>query len=426
MILTTHAPADSVTATAAALAVVGAVTVAATLSFWWLTGIGARVETGGDYEAVYEPVARAILTQGRPLTPDGAPATRYPPGYPLVLAAGFWASAHTGIDEATIRAGLALAAMAGSSMFLFLMARTIWPRQASFVAPALWTSCPLVLWMSGIESSEPTFFVLFFAACYAAWIGVVRRRPTVWLAVAGVLLGAAMMVRPVAIAVGALLAAGVWADWRRDRPARVRLAGVALVLIGNLLVVAPWIGWLHQRTGRFVPLSDGAAPSMRDGLTFAINLKGYRAGTPVPSGVAAAMRDIQADYHDLRSPADVGRAVWGQLQERPVAVGELFLLKAARSWYGTDSHQREGAVAAILLVYLVPVIVGTFVAWQAGADARRLAVGIAAIVLYFWAMTVLVLSIVRYMLPALGLLFVLAPGAVVASGQRFRPAAAGG
>jgi len=34
------------------------------------------------------------------------------------------------------------------------------------------------------------------------------------------------------------------------------------------------------------------------------------------------------------------------------------------------------------------------------------------LILYFWGMTTLVLSILRYMLPALALLFILAPGSV--------------
>jgi hypothetical protein len=43
--------------------------------------------------------------------------------------------------------------------------------------------------------------------------------------------------------------------------------------------------------------------------------------------------------------------------------------------------------------------------WQGAAGGRRWLVVSGMLVLYYWGMTVLVLSIVRYMLPAVGLLF---------------------
>ena len=51
-----------------------------------------------------------------------------------------------------------------------------------------------------------------------------------------------------------------------------------------------------------------------------------------------------------------------------------------------------------------------------------------AVVVYSWAMTVVVLSIVRYMMPAIGLLFVFLPAlgspqAAGDSGRRLEPAA---
>jgi hypothetical protein len=57
-----------------------------------------------------------------------------------------------------------------------------------------------------------------------------------------------------------------------------------------------------------------------------------------------------------------------------------------------------------------------------GGASRALALGVGALVVYFWAMTVVVLSIVRYMVPAMALLFLLLPGLM--AGRARRPTSA--
>jgi hypothetical protein len=94
---------------------------------------------------------------------------------------------------------------------------------------------------------------------------------------------------------------------------------------------------------------------------------------------------------------------------RPVAVVKLFLLKAARSWYGTDSRRLETPLMLLQLAYLALILWVTRVSWQLGGTARKLTVSIWLIAFYFWGMTIVALSISRYMLPAMGLLFTLLP-----------------
>jgi hypothetical protein len=60
--------------------------------------------------------------------------------------------------------------------------------------------------------------------------------------------------------------------------------------------------------------------------------------------------------------------------------------------------------------YLILSVWASYVAWRAGALQRRLVISVWGIALYFWGMTTLALPIARYMVPAMGLLFLLAPG----------------
>ena len=60
--------------------------------------------------------------------------------------------------------------------------------------------------------------------------------------------------------------------------------------------------------------------------------------------------------------------------------------------------------------FLLLIAAGAFACCRRGGAARRLTIAIGWIVLYCWLMTTTVLSIQRYMVPAMGLLFVLIPG----------------
>ena len=88
---------------------------------------------------------------------------------------------------------------------------------------------------------------------------------------------------------------------------------------------------------------------------------------------------------------------------------KLIAMKAARSWYATDSGRFQIPILAIQLVTMGLILLSTRAAWTSGGPQRLLACGIWGVIAYFWGMTVLVLSIARYMVPAIGLAFLLLP-----------------
>jgi hypothetical protein len=156
-------------------------------------------------------------------------------------------------------------------------------------------------------------------------------------------------------------------------------------------------------------LSSGGVPSIRDGLTYGVNAKGFRQVGGVPADVAELMNDIQAHYGELNSLGDIAAIMGKELRVRPVAVVRLFLLKAVRSWYGTDSRRLETLLMLLQLIYLTLILWATKISWELGGKARKLTVSVWLIAFYFWGMTIMALSISRYMLPAMGLLFTLLP-----------------
>jgi hypothetical protein len=132
----------------------------------------------------------------------------------------------------------------------------------------------------------------------------------------------------------------------------------------------------------------------------------------LPPDLEGMLQDIYARRDEMRSVGGVVGVTLEEARERPLALVKLLGLKAARSWYATDSNRLEQATLLLQGLYLALILGGTWAAARRPGVSRRAALLVWALALYFWAMTVLVVPLLRYMLPVMGLLFVLAPGAL--------------
>jgi 4-amino-4-deoxy-L-arabinose transferase-like glycosyltransferase len=386
--------------------------VVCTLVFWMVLPPAYRVSESSDFSGFYEPVAKRVLAGDGVTVESGAVAMRYPPGYPLVLAAAIGAGSVVGLSEERALDLLALACVAVSSLLLHLIARDVWTGWSALAPSVAWSTYPLALWLTKQPNSELVFTPLLFACAYALWKLTRRARPHVGLAIAtGAFAGAAMLVRPIAVFLP-LLGAGLVLALAKEWPVRSRaITGVSVLAIA-LLVTAPWEVHASRAAGHFVLLSDGGVPTMRDGLTFGVNAaKEYRSGIRLPDAVRTVMISFYAQYDSLRSYGAIARALTAEAARHPVGMVELFALKLVRAWYGTDSQRMESAILIIQLAYVGVLGWACYVAWRAGGERRRLVIIVTSITVLFWCMSVLALPLVRYMMPAIGLSFALLPAA---------------
>jgi Dolichyl-phosphate-mannose-protein mannosyltransferase len=396
---------------------------AATLNVVSAGFFSASGNENSDFSGFYEPVARSILSgSGYPIS--GATSLSYPPGFPLAIAA-----AYAFADAARIPEHLALAAMnalcvGASAVLVFLIARELWDGQSAVGGALAWSTYPLNLWLAKQPNSEVVFLLPYYGAVYLVLrdCGSHGKRVGCYF-LSGLLAGAAMLVRPIAIGLGVTLAVTAWVVTRKTRTAVI--PALAL-LAGTLVAVLPWEAWVYRKTGRVILLSTNGPPSIADGLTYT----GYRPYRVVQSSmpfddVAGLMGRLEAairsDTDSLKSMTSLARQVGPVLAADPGSTVKLLMLKVIRAWYATDSGRREAAVLAIQLVYL-PLLAWSFATcWRLGARQRGLLVVLLVQVLYFWSMTVLGLSIVRYLTPTIGLLFVLVPALVKRSGPIENP-----
>ncbi|MDQ3010056.1 MAG: glycosyltransferase [Acidobacteriota bacterium] len=382
---------------------------AALLTFWRFVPSGPQANENSDYLNYYEPVAQNLAAGKGLVTNDGLPAIHYPPGYPLLLAAAFKLTSWFSLSTETANLGLTLISHLLAAVFIFLLAQKLWADRGAFVAALVWISYPPIVWLTKQPNSEIPFMAVFYGSVFLLWSAYWRRANWQFYVLAGMLGGIAALIRPIGLGAMVMMGLGLMLA-TRGQNLRLRLTLVAFLLFGNLLAIFPWQAWVYARTGRVVLLSNNLVPSIRDGLRFAVNLKKYRQAVPVPEDVRAMMQRIDARYNEMASLSGIAKVVGDEASPQPMALIKLLLIKAARSWYATDSGRREGLILFFQIAYLSLVAVGGWQVWKAGGWARELFIGIGLTLIYFWGMTVLTLSILRYLTPIIGLSFALLPG----------------
>lgn len=380
-----------------------------TIAFWNFMPDSYRANEQTDYFTTYEPEARNFLAGRGFLLPDNSVSTVHPPGYAFLVAGIFALSNWLGVSEELSLSVFAIICMALVSMFVFLLARMLWGVLPGLIASLIWMTYPFALWLTKQPNSELPFMVALYGGLCLFWYALTRRLPARAYFLCGLILGAAMLIRPIALGVGLVLSVIVWFT-RRELSRRTRYLIMSMLLLGSLVMVLPWEAWIYHKTGQVIPLTTNGVNSMRDGVTFAVWTKGYRQESNVSPDILQVMENIRAQQYEISTFGDLRSIMFREFQAHPIAVTKLLLLKLGRSWYGTDSRRLEKPILLIQLGYLVLVAWGAWSAWKRGGYYRAFLMCALLMTVYFWGMTFLALSILRYMVPVVGLLFVLVAG----------------
>lgn len=353
-----------------------------------------------DYRGFYAPLAEN-LALGRGYLVNGNLSLRYPPGFSTYLAPQFYLAQRSSISVASIITATNVLVSSISCLLLFSIAKFVFTEQIAMITTLLWATYPFQLWLVKQPNSEVPFILVFYLAALLYLRGLENAKPA-WFAAAGLFLGIAALIRPIAVLVAVLLAAAFLL--RRQINYRRRSLCSGLLVASFLLAILPWeaVAWSHTR--RLVPLSSGGMPTFLVGLTF--NTKGPKDAAWVPGDAQMLIQRVQQNRASLDNMHNIAGFLMSELRTHPKAALELALLKAARSWYGTDSLLHEGPISAIQLAYLLLIIPGIWVAWRRFPQSRSDILTLILIGFYFWGITVAVLSILRYMVPIMGLLLI--------------------
>lgn len=364
----------------------------------------ARKNDSVDFVQFYDPVARNLLAGQGLVLGRGEFGSTYPPGFPIFLAGAYYIADLLHVTHVAMVLALNVVLMSLAGVLVFATARLFFEREIALFAAILWSTYLFNLWLIKQPNSEVPFIPLLYGGVYClidAWQKQ-RLRSAVACGVLGAL-GA--LVRPIAIALPVVLA--VFLLTRREIAMRKRTMLAAFVLIAFTVTVLPWEADLYLHTGHFPLLSTNGPATILDGLTFTrrSNVQG------IPRGVAELMHRITADQRQLDSSGQIARYLAREAKQHPGAVAELLLLKGARSWFGTDSGSHEKLILLVQCFYLALALAGFRKLYRNRPKNRSCLALFLVLGFYFWAMAVVGLSILRYLVPVMA--YLLIPAAAV-------------
>jgi 4-amino-4-deoxy-L-arabinose transferase-like glycosyltransferase len=274
----------------------------------------------------YDRLAAALADGRGYVNEAGQPTAYYPPGYPAVLGALYWLVGHRPV------AGEALNVVLGAltAGLVYWVGRHVFGSRAGLLAALAFAVFPShILYASQLHSE------VVFTAVYLLSLGLLLTAPPpgeqrwvlFWLA-AGLVAGAAGLIRPVGLS---LLAVAPLALWVRGTSWAALARGTLLAVLAAALVVTPWIVRNAARVG--VPTI-----STNSGLNFWIgNHEGATGGWGWPPAdvFPVISQDLQEqEVHDYRRGFELG---WRFIREQPLDALAL-LPRKAYHLYTDDAH----------------------------------------------------------------------------------------
>ncbi len=370
----------------------------------------------GDSQS-YWTLARAIA-RGEPYR-YGSDETRVfrAPGYPLLLAPVFWLAN----GEPPVFWGRVFSALFGTLAVggVWWLARELFNERAGLLAAAIAAVYPGAIATGALVLSEAPFCPLMLAnlaVWTAAWQAGSPRRAAVLAVCAGLLAGAATLVRPSWILFAPFaLAVGLVAV----KP-RLRQLGIgAGVLVGMAIAMTPW--WIRNArlTGHFVPTTLQVGASLYDGwnpmATGASNMDfvGPFVENQRRRSTASDERSKETFEYSLDRQLRGNALAWAGAH--PDRAARLAGRKFLRMWniWPNEPTLSTWPIRLIVAIAYVPVLVLAI----AGAG-RTICRGWPYIMcwlpaVYFTLLHVVFASSIRYRQPAMLPLIVLAAGFVV-------------
>ena len=403
-----------------AMIVFGTVFVCAAF-FLWAPDSVLNKPCGDCYGGGYVQVAKNFL-EGKGWTDNnGAFATARPPGHSLIIVVLLTISQWTDYPEIYIFWIFNTSMLALSSILLFMIARLVWQDKHAAFIPVVWMTSPFALWFLNQPYSEMPFFSSFFASLLLALFSFRANggRRHLFAFFVGVVSAIAIMIKPVAIGIPILYFV-VLVLTRPGTPWKSHVIYFFALSFGVFLVLAPWSTIVHNKTGEIIVLTNGQLTfnSSMAGITFATEADGDREKLHIPNRVKKLLETIEDELNFDQELAHrnknqttmtnfhrIGKVMWNN----PVAAIQFLGIKITRSWYGTYSHRNEMIAALLQVVYLGAILLSLIRGIRLKLLPNDFLVVSLSITFYYWSMSVLFEPIVRYMIPAIGILYVLLP-----------------
>jgi len=225
---------------------------------------GETLARGDGYTNPLVDIANvARRARGEPTEPS-APASFYPPGYPVFVGGVVWVVWHSPIpDHSVVRTVGALQAVLGtlSVLLAYAIARAAFRgARVALLAAAVVAFYPNLISTTATLQLETVFvFLTLLTVLVMLPVATTDRPASGRLVAAGVLAGLVALVRPtIGLVVVALLVTLVVAR----APTASLLRSVGIILVAMLLALVPWTVRNAVELDAFVPVATGIGPTL--------------------------------------------------------------------------------------------------------------------------------------------------------------------
>lgn len=354
-----------------------------------------------DYLAYYEPITDSLL-QGRGIPFEREFFINIPPGYPILLSVIFTLSQLTGIDKLDLIVGFNIIFTAISSCFLFLIAKEIFNKKIALIASLLWMSYPFNFWFVKNTHTEVPFILLFYTGLWL-FISALKKRNLGFVFFGGLILGLASLTRWISLFLPLPLALLVFFFLKQDSKKRQFLLAI-FFLIGAFLPFFLWETFLLSETGGFLPLFNIGPDNITYGFTSLAESADSEKGV-YADDIRESLERVE-EFRRLNRGVNAFYFLIQEVSKRPLAFLQLIGLKIVRVWYATSKMWWERKILAIQILYLVPGFLGVLFGIKRAKGRIREIIFLLVVIFYFWGMTFLSISILRYMVPVMGLVII--------------------
>ncbi|HWL92967.1 MAG TPA: glycosyltransferase family 39 protein [Phycisphaerae bacterium] len=338
------------------------------------------------------------------------------PLYPLILAI----APLFGLDDAPVimRFGRACNGAFGVASILLLagIARGLFDRRSALFAAALLALDPILLFFNALVLTESLYILLLLASFYA----IVRIRvdlaetgtaPHGWGLLAGACMGLATLARSTNLLFPFLIA--ILLQWfmnsnaARAVPIRRRVLMTSMFLFSSVLVLTPTLIRNHKLYGRIVPVRIGSGASLMEALG------PWADGSPGMNRIVYPDFPTHADEYERDRICRATAIDWATAN--PGRALSLAWAKLKRTW-SIVIHAADYASPLLKLACWMTVA-PEFALAAVGIWLNRRRPAILALLLapalYFTLVHMVFVGSVRYRVPAMPLLFILAATAIV-------------
>ena len=356
---------------------------------------------GTDYLTIYKPVANNILG-GRGITKEGKLSIITPPGYPIILSMIFGLSYFLEIPELKLIVIFNVLVVAITCCFLFLVSKLLFNKKIALISVFLWMLYPFNLWLIKNPNTEVPFILFLYLGIYL-YILALKKGNWKHIFLAGISFGFTSLIRPISLLLSFLLAL-LFLFLAKDIFKRKRFFLAVILLIGSILTILPWELYVFVQNGEIIPLSILGPRAFKAGFTFALRKGAGGDEVVVPVDVRALMK--RAEAKNFSGGYDIIYFCLKELINRPIPFLKLLGLKILRTWYATSQKWYETLILAIQAPYLLSAFAGLISAIKIYRKKKRNVILLLGIIFYFWIMTIYAHSILRYMIPVMGLVVI--------------------